>query len=94
MPAQNPPARSRSYRAAWATVGVATVIRLVRDRRVQATVVAWGIGLAVLGQLSQDNRRRTLARLSAWDKRITERAQRQAQHVKREIKESAREITS
>ena len=94
MPTQKPRASSRSYRAAWATVGLGMAIQLVRDRRVQATVVAWGIGLAVLGRLGQENRRRTLARLVAWDRWVTQRVQGDAQHVRRQIEGHRREIES
>ena len=84
---QQPPARSRSHRAAWVTVGLVTVVHLARDRRVQAVAVAWAIGLAALGRLGRDNQRRTLARLAAWDRRITQRVQRDAQRVRREIED-------
>jgi hypothetical protein len=92
MPARKPPASSRSHRAAWTAVGLGMAIHLARDRRVQATVVAWGIGLAVLRRLGMENQQRTLARLAAWDKRVTQRVQRDAQHVRREIRDAKREI--
>jgi hypothetical protein len=92
MPAQNPPARSGQHRAIWAGVGLATVMHVLRDRRTQAMLVTWGIGLAALARMGRDNQQRTLARLAAWDKRLTQRVQRDTQHYRREIQDHAREV--
>jgi hypothetical protein len=92
MPAGNPPASSRQHRAIWAGAAVATVLHVLRDRRTQARLVAWGIALAALAGLGRDNQQRTLARLAAWDRRVTGRLQRETQHYRRELSDLGREV--
>jgi hypothetical protein len=92
MPAGNPPASSGQHRGIWAGAALATVVHVLRDRRTQARLISWGIALAALGRLGRDNQQRTLARLAAWDRRVTGRLQRETQHYRREISDQAREI--
>ena len=59
---------SRQRRAVWLGIGLATLARLLRSRRVHAFPIVGVIGLAALAGLCRGYQASAWARLAAWDK--------------------------
>jgi len=62
-------AAGRQNRMVMLWIGLAAVIRLLRDPRFQARVITGIIGLAVLRRAVQESNAHTRERLIAWDQR-------------------------
>jgi hypothetical protein len=87
-----PQARTASHdnRAAWRLTGLAVLVHMMRSRRFYERVTFAAIVLTALSRFSQENRARTLARLTAWNKRqvqlLERKAERQARRLDRKLR--------
>ena len=79
----------RDYRAAWWLTGLAVLGHMLRSRRFYERAAFTAIALAALGRLSQENRSRILARLTAWNKRQFQLLERKAGREARRLEHKA-----
>jgi hypothetical protein len=77
-------------------IGVAVLLRLLQSRRFWERLAIGAIVLGALGRIGQENGAGTMARFAAWDKRQTERlerqAERQAEHLQRQAERQGRRL--
>ena len=85
-----PAARTRTsafdHRIATRLVRLSMVSQALRSRRFYERIVVVVVVLRALGQMGQENRASTMARLVAWNKREIERLEHKAEHEARALK--------
>lgn len=77
-PAPRSPNPSAGNQTAIRVVGLAVLVHMLRSRRLYERAAFAAVVLAALAGLNQESRAKTIARLTAWEKRQEDRLERKA----------------
>jgi hypothetical protein len=87
---------SRNNHATWRLVGLALLGHMLRSRRFYERVAFAAVMLAALSKLGQENRTKTFARLTAWNRRqiqfLERKAAQEAVRLERGAKRQAKRL--
>jgi hypothetical protein len=83
-PAAKRPGTGRLENVVVAAVGLATVVRMARDRRTYERIILAAIVLAAAADAARTGQARSIARLAAWDRHRTLAEQRRAKAARSE----------